>query len=144
MFEKFLNVLFNFFDLNPRNSFRNIGEQIDGSFQMGNDVYLIEAKWQIGKIGQTDLLSFNGKVAGKAKWTRGLFISNSGFSDGSLTAFERGRPISIIGMTSEDLEYIIEGKMTLSEAISLKSRHAAETNGFYAPLSVLEKKYPGK
>ncbi|MGD2089377.1 MAG: COR domain-containing protein [Candidatus Aminicenantes bacterium] len=140
-FEKFLNRLFELYDLNPRNSFKNTGEQIDGSFQMGSDIYLVEAKWQKNKIGQADLLVFAGKVSRKAKWTRGFFISMSGFSDDGQEAFSKGQPTSIIGMDGSDLEYILDRKFTLPEAISLKLRHAAETNEFFAPLPELKKRY---
>src|SRR5215472_15796957 len=58
-FERFLNELFNLFHLAPRGSFRLVGEQIDGSFQIGQDVSLVEAKWQNQKTGQSDLLSFS-------------------------------------------------------------------------------------
>ncbi|MFC2141124.1 COR domain-containing protein, partial [Acidobacteriota bacterium] len=140
-FEKFLNRLFELFVLNPRNSFRNTGEQIDGSFQMGNDTYLVEAKWQNDKTRQADLLVFDGKVSRKAKWTRGLFISMSGFSDDGQTAFSKGQSTSIIGMDGNDLEYILDRKLTLPKVISLKLRHAAETNEFFAPLTDLEKRF---
>lgn len=43
-FEKFLNKLFLIFGLNPRASFRIVGEQIDGSLDIDNECYLIEAK----------------------------------------------------------------------------------------------------
>lgn len=108
---------------------------------MDNDIYLVEAKWQKNKIGQADLLVFDGKVSRKAKWTRGFFISMSGFAEDGQIAFSKGQSTSIIGMDGSDLEYILEGRLTLSEAISLKLRHAAETNEFFAPLSELKKKY---
>jgi hypothetical protein len=38
-FERILNDLFELFQLAPRRSFRLVGEQIDGSFQLGQDVY---------------------------------------------------------------------------------------------------------
>lgn len=31
--------------LQARAPFRLVGEQIDGSFQLGNETYLVEAKW---------------------------------------------------------------------------------------------------
>ena len=142
-FEKFLNGLFQLFNLAPKDSFRNTGEQIDGSFQMGNDIYLVEAKWQNKKTGQADLLAFNEKVSGKAKWARGLFISIPGFSDNGLAAFSKGRPTSIIGMDGNDLKDILDRKFTLPEAIALKSRYAAETNEFFYPLPALKKRYAG-
>ncbi len=142
-FEKFLNRLFQLYDLAPKDSFRKTGEQIDGSFQMGGDTYLLEAKWRNDKTWQADLLVFEGKVSGKAKWTRGLFISISGFTNKGLAAFSKGRQTSIIGMDGEDLEAILERKFTLPEAIELKSRYAAETNEFFCPLPELKKRYAG-
>jgi hypothetical protein len=143
-FEEFLNRLFQLFDLAPKDSFRNTGEQIDGSFQISNDIYLVEAKWHSSEIGQADLLAFEGKVSGKATWTRGLFISISGFTDDGLAAFSKGRPTSIIGMDGNDLKDILDRKFTLPEAIALKSRYAAETNEFFCPLQKLKKRYAGK
>jgi hypothetical protein len=59
-FERFLTELF--------------GEQIDGSSRLHAEKYLLEAKWQGPKIGFADLMTFSGKVAGKAAWARGLFV----------------------------------------------------------------------
>lgn len=44
-FEKFLQELFNAFGLAAREPFRLRGEQIDGSFVMSGETYLVEAKW---------------------------------------------------------------------------------------------------
>jgi len=143
-FEELLNGLFQLFNLAPKDSFRNTGEQIDGSFQMGSDTYLVEAKWHNNEIGQADLLVFNGKVSGNAAWARGLFISISGFTDDGLAAFLKGKRTSIIGMDGKDLKDILDRKFTLPEAISLKSRYAAETNEFFGSLPMLKKRYAGK
>lgn len=130
-FESFLNELFNLFGLAARESFRLVGEQIDGSFQLGQDVYLIEAKWQNEKTGQADLLSFSGKVEGKAHWTRGLFVSYTGFSNDGLEAFARGKPTQIICMDGLDLYYLFQGKLNLREVIDRKMRRAGETNSAF-------------
>jgi hypothetical protein len=45
-FEHLLNEMFALSGLAPRGAFRLIGEQIDGSFQLGDTTYLLEAKWQ--------------------------------------------------------------------------------------------------
>ncbi len=97
-FERFLTELFRIFNLNPRASFRIEGEQIDGSLEFDNFTYLIEAKWQSKPVGQSDLLIFHGKIEGKATWSRGIFISMSGFTEDGLTAFSRGRPTNIIAI----------------------------------------------
>lgn len=136
-FEKFLNEMFAVFNLEPRGSFRIIGEQIDGSFQIGTDVYLVEAKWRDKQTDQSDLLIFHGKVEGKSKWSRGLFISYSGFTPDGLTAYSKGRPTNIIGMDSQDLFYILNGEMSLVEVINRKARRAAETGEFFVSVYTL-------
>lgn len=74
-FEKFLNKLFLFFDLDPKSAFKVTGEQIDGAFTFDNADYLLEAKWQEKAINAADLYTFGGKIQGKLKNTLGLFIS---------------------------------------------------------------------
>lgn len=140
-FEKFLNELFAFFGLAPRGAFRLIGEQIDGSFQIGTDVYLLEAKWQKKQIGQDELLVFREKVESKSAWSRGLFVSDSGFTQDGLTAFARGRSTNIIGMTGQDMFFILQGDMSLFEAINRKARRAAETGEFFVGVFELSKGY---
>ena len=43
-FEKFLTRVFNSFGMEAREGFRITGEQIDGSFVLNHNVYLVEAK----------------------------------------------------------------------------------------------------
>ena len=138
-FEKFLNELFTAFKLDPRSSFRIIGEQVDGSFQLGADVYLVEAKWQNKQIDQSELLIFHGKVVGKSSWSRGLFVSYSGFTSDGLTAYSKGRSTNMIGMDSQDLFHILNGEMSLVEAINRKARRAAETGEFFISVFTLSK-----
>ena len=66
-FEKFLNAVFEAYGLSPRAPFRLTGEQIDGSFVAGGDVYLLEAKWTNRLVGVATLRSFNAKVEDKAR-----------------------------------------------------------------------------
>ncbi|MGN6094458.1 MAG: restriction endonuclease [Luteibacter jiangsuensis] len=128
-FERFLSEAFAAFDLAPRGSFRNTGEQIDGSFELGV-TYLLEAKWQAAKTDAADLRSFTGKVQDKADWARGLFISDSGFTDVGLEAFGRGKPI--ICMEGLDLFEALKHR-NLSEVIALKARRAVETGRPFVP-----------
>jgi hypothetical protein len=45
-FERFLSKLFAAYQLAPRGAFRLVGEQIDGSFLLHAETYLLEAKWR--------------------------------------------------------------------------------------------------
>ena len=133
-FEKFVKDLFEAFKLAPRSSFRLVGEQIDGSFQFQDETYLVEATWQNEKVGEGKLLTFYGKVGGKAQWSRGLLISVSGFSTDGLEAFARGKPTNIICMDGYDLYSILKNKLNLCTVLAQKVRRAAETNQAFVPV----------
>ena len=127
-FEGFLNELFAGFGLAPRGSFRLVGEQIDGSFKLHGQTYLVEAKWHGPQIGFADLMTFSGKVGGKAAWSRGLFVSNSGFTAEGLEAFSRGRQTNLICADGLDLYEVLSRKVSLTAVLEAKERRAAETN----------------
>jgi hypothetical protein len=136
-FEAFLSDLFNAYALAPRGAFRLVGEQIDGSFNFGNETYLLEAKWQNVPVAANDLDAFQGKVERKAQWSRGLFISYSGFSKDGLQAFAVGHRTSIICMDGLDLSESLCGKLDLVQVITAKARRAAETNRAFVPVREL-------
>jgi hypothetical protein len=124
-FERFLVDAFESFELAPRSAFRLIGEQIDGSFVLHHETFLLEAKWQNKKIGSSELRAFSGKVSDKATWSRGLFISNSGFSEEGLDSFGRGKPVIL--MDGLDLWEMLHRRLNLTDVLSKKVRRAAET-----------------
>jgi hypothetical protein len=136
-FEKFLGDLFDFYDLAPRGSFRLKGEQIDGSFQDDGHTYLLEAKWHNDRIGRAALAILNETVTSKAKWSRGLIVSYSGFSPDGLEAFERGRPVALIAMDGLDLYEVLDRSMPLPGILRAKARCAAETNRCFVPVRLL-------
>jgi Restriction endonuclease len=127
-FEGFLNELFAGFGLAPRGAFRLVGEQIDGSFRLHGQTYLVEAKWHGPQIGFADLMTFSGKVGGKASWSRGLFVSNSGFTGEGLEAFARGRQTNLICADGLDLYEVLSRRVSLIDVLEEKARRAAETN----------------
>jgi restriction endonuclease len=136
-FEGFLNELFEAHGLAPRNAFRLTGEQIDGSFKLHTETYLVEAKWHGPQIGFADLMTFSGKVAGKAAWARGLFVSTSGYSADGLDAFARGRQTNLICMDGLDLYEVLSRRVSLTGVLEAKARRAAETNRAYVPVREL-------
>lgn len=124
-FEKFLNKLFVFFDLDPRGSFKIVGEQIDGSFTHEGTDYLLEAKWTKEPIPRAELDIFSGKISRKLKNTLGLFISINSFEKVLLDKnFEFH---NMILMDSMDLILVLENRISLPDIIRLKRKHASET-----------------
>jgi len=124
-FEKFLKNLFDTYGLAPKEPFLLKGEQIDGSFQFGNETYLVEAKWHSKPMGVAELHTFHGKIEQKAAWTRGLFVSESGFTEEGIVAFGRGK--RLICMDGFDLYEMLNREIPLTEVLDRKIRQAAET-----------------
>ncbi|MEW5669049.1 restriction endonuclease [Pseudomonas putida] len=134
-FEGFLKELFDSSRLQARAPFRLVGEQIDGSFQLGNETYLVEAKWVRDPIGANELHGFHGKVDQKAAWARGLFISYGGFTQVGLQAFGRGR--KVICMSGEDIYKALGRRIPMADVIERKVRAAAETGAAFVTLDEL-------
>lgn len=124
-FEAFLKSLFDVYGLKPREAFRNCGEQIDGSFVLANETYLLEAKWESALTGVAHLHVFHGKLEQKAAWARGLFISHAGFSEDGLAAWGRGK--RVICMDGFDLYEMLQRHLPLDHVLDRKIRRAAET-----------------
>lgn len=124
-FEKWLGELFGTFNLAPRGSFRNVGEQIDGSFRLDSSYYLMEAKWHNQKTAASDLHAFQGKLKSKAEWTRGVFISWMGFTEDGLSAFGKGN--KVICVSGEDIYHCLKNNIPFPVLLEAKIRHASET-----------------
>jgi len=129
-FEKFLNELFIFFDLDPKTSFKITGEQIDGAFTFDNTDYLLEAKWQQESVNAGDLYKFAGKLSGKLKNTLGLYVSMGVYS---LECTEVDAPgiKAMILMDGADLFAVLDNRITLPDLLYRKRRHASRTGEIY-------------
>ncbi|MGD9839738.1 MAG: hypothetical protein AB7F72_17305, partial [Afipia sp.] len=96
-----------------------------------------QAKWQDPPVGAQDLRAFSLSVGSKAQWSRGLFISFSGFSRDGLFSFAQGIRTNIICMDGFDLHEILNGKLNLVDVFERKIRRAAETNASYVSVREL-------
>jgi len=130
-FEKYLNRIFAASGLEPRGSFKITGEQIDGSFKLEGNVYLLEAKWTSKKTDKPELVVFKDKVSTKSTITRGLFISYSGYTDEALATLSKGNQIGFVLMTVQELAVSMERNIPLDEVIGKKVRALAEEGNFY-------------
>lgn len=128
--ESLLAELFEYFDLDPKRSFRNRGEQIDGAFAFEGIDYLLECKWHEDAVGPADLRDFVGKVRGKLENTLGLFVSVSGFSHDAPSVVSGPGSVAIL-MDGEDLMAVLDGRIGLDGLLLRKRRHAAQTGDVY-------------
>jgi Restriction endonuclease len=134
-FEAFLKRSFDMAGLTAREPFRNTGEQIDGSFLLGEETYLFEAKWHSTPTGVADLHVFHGKLEQKAAWARGLFVSYNGFTPEGLTAFGSGK--RLVCMDGRDIYDALERQIPLKTILECKVRRAAETGRPFIPVREL-------
>lgn len=124
--EKFLNSLFELYDIDAKGPFSLTGEQIDGAFTLEGTEFLVEAKWRSEKTATSDLDIFAGKIGRKLDNTLGLFLSMNGFQDTALSLHSHSRPVMIL-MDGADLSAVVEGRISMPELIIRKRQHAART-----------------
>jgi len=128
--EKIMYELFELFDLDPKASFKNLGEQIDGAFSLEGTEYLFEAKWQKELVNKADLAVFSDKVKTKLENTLGVFLSINSYSQDGVAAHQAGGA-SIILMDGSDLMAVFEDRIDFTSLLVRKKRHAAQTGGIY-------------
>lgn len=131
-FEKFLNELFQLFELDPKSSFKNFGEQIDGAFTFDGTDYLLEAKWK-QQVNRTDLATFTFKVESKLKIAMGLLITVEGLTPEAISPDFK----SIIIMDGMDIISILDNRVSLPDLLYKKRRRAIETGNIYIPFQQL-------
>jgi hypothetical protein len=135
--EKMLNRLFQLFGLQPRQPFRVVGEQIDGSFQMDAETYLLESKWEKHPLPEADLLVFREKILGKSTFTRGVLIALNGVSGPARDAITRGKAPCFFVMDGHDLLMVFSEKISLTDFLRMRMRLLAEEGCVCLPFSEL-------
>jgi hypothetical protein len=133
-FEKLVEELFRLHELEYRPSYRTATQQIDGAFHYGSFDYLLEVKWTADEATLEALTYFKAKVDRTIQSTRGLFLSVNGFKDEVLDDFQRGTSTNVILMDGFDLTHILEGRITLLDALQLKTTKAAQEGKLFVRL----------
>lgn len=133
--EDLLAELFELHELTYRRPYRTLTEQIDGHFEFKGFDYLVEARWRVSPPTESDLGAFKTKVDKKLTSTRGLFVSVVGFRQEVVLEFTRGTTSSIVLMDGQDLSLILEGHVSLTDALDTKVQKAAQEGIIYFPLS---------
>lgn len=133
--EDLLAELFEAHELSYRRPYRTLTEQIDGHFEFKRFDYLVEARWRVEQPSEADLGAFKTKVDKKLTSTRGLFVSVVGFRPDVVLEFTRGVTSNIVLMDGADLSLILEGHVSLVDALDLKIQKAAQEGIIYFPLA---------
>jgi hypothetical protein len=133
--EDLLAELFGVHELTYRPPYKTGTEQIDGHFAFKGFDYLVEARWRASPPVEADLAVLKSKVDKKITSTRGLFVSIPGFRPEVVVEFTRGVSSNIILMDGADLTLILEGRVSLNDALDLKIQKAAQEGIVFFPLA---------
>lgn len=128
--EKVMYDLFELFDLDPKASFRNTGEQIDGAFSLEGTEFLFEAKWKSKPIAAEELDAFASKVKRKLENTLGACLSINGFTPEGVSAHSSGDLVLLL-LDGADLMAVFEGRIDFVSLLMRKKRHASQTGNIY-------------
>jgi len=133
--ERFLNEFLTFEGLNPRGSFKLVGEQIDGSFAWAGRTYLVEAKWVTAPVGGAEFSGLMYKIEGKTADTRGLFISINGYSPQAIQGLKGKGELRFVCIDGAHLMRALAHDFSFPELLDILWRHANETGEAYLPVS---------
>lgn len=137
LFERILNRMFALHGLAPREPFRVVGEQIDGSFDLDHETYLVEAKWVKEPVAEAPLLVFRGKIEGKSAYTRGVFISLNGITSEAQHAIVAGKQPTFFVVDGYDLTMVLSDEVGLIEFLRQRRRLLAEEGAVVVPFPKL-------
>ena len=133
--EELLAELFELHEIQYRPPYRTATEQIDGHFTFKGFDYLVEARWRAIPPTEGQIGAFKNTVDKKLMSTRGLFVSVVGFRPEVVLEFTRGTTSNIILMDGQDLALILEGHISLIEALQIKLDKAAQKGILFFPLA---------
>lgn len=135
--EDLVKEIFALNEIDYRKSFRADGEQIDGFFTFGGFDYLVEARWRAKKPTLQDLLAFKGKVDRKIESTRGVVLSMVGYEEDVLQRLREAGKANLILFDGWELMLILEGRVSLVDALQAKADKAAQEGDIYFHLGNL-------
>lgn len=131
--ERILNELLRAVGIVARKPFKVVGEQIDGSFELDAEIYLLEAKWEKNKLGHAHLAVFREKVTGKSAYTRGVFVAMNGVTEDAKDAIIRGKQPNFFIIDGHDLMMVLSGEIDLKAFLRQRFRLLAEEGAIAVP-----------
>lgn len=117
------------------NPFRLVGEQIDGAIKYDGHYYLLELKWTEAKSEPKEIGHFYYKVEGKLQ-ARGLFVSMSGYTEGTLATLPKGKELKILLLDGQHLANVIYGMYRFQELLEHAIRQASLRGEIYCSHSL--------
>lgn len=131
--EDLLKELFEANEIEYHKSYKTSTGQIDGHFHFEGFDYLVEARWRNNQPTVSEIGGFKVKVDKVIESTRGLFVAIQGVREEVVKEFS-GEGANLIFLYGCDLIYILEGRISLRDALKLKVEKAAQEGKVFYPL----------
>ncbi|OAV75804.1 hypothetical protein Barb7_00559 [Bacteroidales bacterium Barb7] len=128
--EKIFSELMRISGIPVEESFKIIGEQIDGAIKYDSNYYLIELKWTTKPSAHSEVASLYVKVEGKMG-ARGLFISMNGYSKEVVESLPKGKEIKVLFLDGMHIANVIFGHYTFQELMEHAIRQASLKSNIY-------------
>ncbi len=123
--------------LAPRHSIERVGEQVDISFEFGQQTYLVEARWKKVPSEPKELRDFHGKCQGVHVDVRGVFISVQGYTSGCAEALAKLGELRVVMLDGSHLMSVLSGAITFGDLLKKVVRKACDEGIPYVPPSLL-------
>ncbi len=140
--ESVLNRLFDVHGILIREAFTVVGnenegivEQIDGVIEIDGNLYLVEMKWWEKPLGTGEVSQHLVRVFNRGH-SRGIFISNSGYTSAAETTCRESLQRSVVVLcTLEEFVFLLENEIEFKKFLKAKINAAiTHKNPFYEPL----------
>lgn len=128
--EKIFTNLMNISGIPVEQSFKIVGEQIDGAIKYDGHYYLVEIRYRKKQANQTDISSVYLKAEGKME-TRGIFISMNGFTQETLFSLPKGKDIKVLLFDGVHISNVIFGCYTFQELLEHAISEASLKSDIY-------------
>jgi len=133
--EKIFADLMNISGIAVEESFKIVGEQIDGAIKYDGHFYLVELKWLQKKCNQSDIAGLYLKAEGKLE-SRGLFIAMNGYSNELLKALPKGKELKVLLFDGMHISNVLYGHYTFNELLAHAISQASLKGEIYCSSSI--------
>jgi hypothetical protein len=133
--EDLVAELFGLHEIPYRRAYRTVTEQIDGRFTFLGADYLVETRPREAPPTEVDIGAFKNKVDTTLTGARGLLVSVATFPPEVVFEFTRGAASNILLLDGPDLGLILDGHVSLPDALDRKIQKAVQEGILYFPLS---------
>jgi Holliday junction resolvase-like predicted endonuclease len=124
--------------LEAQESVRAVGE-IDVAFSLGNQRYVLEAKWEKARADTGHVAKLQRRVAQRLQGTVGIFLAMAGYTADALDEVNRGARLEVLLLDRVHFEAMLSGLVPPSELLGLLHDRASFRGESYTPLLTLLK-----